>query len=284
MPNSFQFDSQFGKDLRTIKMSSMSINETQEEFSLGGGLSENYGVPLDFGIAEFASMPKLTPLPLPHLDLGVPALEIKTKKRRHFGRGVQERRILHKTLNDRLADKSSFSMEEMSAFADLKTFSSWAPVYPQDLITATIPGDWVMFSKPKFHDQPQSERKRIVCKVAGKTENSITFETISASKELEADYSWTYRWDEDADESEIFNTITGFGKRQYYMRIPSTKSVAMRPKKTPGAPRKKLKTAYGVCRHCGKDQNDPVLVNVQPVVEPEQTQTGEETEDGEVTE
>lgn len=259
----------------------MSSNASQEVFDLSGGLPGSGD--FDFGLAGFASMPTLPSLEIPHLDIGLPARKTVSKKRRHFGRGVQERRVLHQCLTERLADKIDFSAEEHKAFADLKTFDCWAPVYPQDLITATIPGDWVMFSKPKFHDQPKSERKRIVCKVAGKTENSITFETIAATRELSPDYSWTYRWDDEASDLDIFNTITGHGTKQYYMRIPSTKSVAPRPKKAPGAPRKKIKTENFTCRHCGKDQSDPPPT-AAPDTQVPTIKTEDDLEDGEVTE
>ena len=186
--------------------------------------------------------------PLPPLTLS-PVVEEKKKNRRAFGRGARDKRTLHAALSERVSDKLALPADELEAFHDLKTFETWVPVSGVDLMDLCIPGDWVMFSKPKYQDRADSGRKRYTAKVAGKTENSLSFETIS-TKDKVPDYQWTFKWAEDGSEADVEAAITGNSKRRYYMRIPSTKSVAPRSRPSAQA-KKKRKTEFFTCTNCG---------------------------------
>lgn len=192
-----------------------------------------------------------TPLPvspLPRMTL-LPVTEEKKKNRRAFGRGAADKRTLHAALAERVSDKLALPADELEAFHDLKTFESWVPVSCVDLMDLCIPGDWVMFSKPKYQDRPDSGRKRYTAKVAGKTENSLSFETIS-TKDKAPDYQWTFKWADDSSEADVEAAISGNFKRRYYMRTPSSKSIAPRSRPATQA-KKKRKTEFFTCTNCG---------------------------------
>ena len=177
-------------------------------------------------------------------EVEAPTQKVNKKRRRHFGRGIEERRILHARLQANLTLKNDLSKEELAAFADMKTFDSWVPVTTADLLELALPGDWIVFSKPKYTDQGETSRKRVVCRVADKSDDSISFETI-ASRELVPKYEWSFRWGEDACDDTIEAALTGSNKRKYYMRMPSQGSVVS--KKRPA----KKKTFEYTCASCG---------------------------------
>jgi hypothetical protein len=170
--------------------------------------------------------------------------KVNKKRRRHFGRGIEGRRILHTRLQNNLHFKSTLSEDELAAFADMKTFDAWVPVSPLDLLDLCLPGDWVVFSKPKYTDGADSSRKRVVCRVADKSDLSISFETI-ASRELVPKYEWSFQWSAGAMDEDLAAAVTGSGKRQYYMRMPSLGSVTSKKR-----PAKKKTFAY-ICASCG---------------------------------
>jgi hypothetical protein len=114
---------------------------------------------------------------------------------------------------------------EVKAMQSLKNKDSWIPVHPLSAWLITQPGDIIIYTKPEEYTPSNDKavpRKRCVAQVL---ECSPEWKLLTITRK--GGYEWSFNWDNDMNREEIAQIISGRGRRQFYLLLPTEE-----PKKT----------------------------------------------------